>query len=243
MKLKISTLLTASALAISFCQSVNATSIIFADNFNRGGNNYDRNGWNETEQSNNDVKLIRTEEDGNNRAYLLQNSPEVGTTTASNPDAAVTRLFDVSAYDHLSLSFNWMGTKTTDKGLSGDFLNLSWRSSTDSAWSNIWRSNLGDQHGALKDLSEDEFKTTLNLSSITASNFYLRFWTDVTNSSSGNEEGAYIDNFKLTGNTRNQSSGQSGVNALAISNVPEPSAIALLGLGVMGWLGFKRKSV
>ncbi|MEQ1619999.1 MAG: PEP-CTERM sorting domain-containing protein [Methylococcales bacterium] len=240
MKLKISTLLTASTLAISFCQSVHATPFSFEDNFNRVSGKTVGNGWSEIEYGDRgNVKLqnLDNHESTSNQALsLIGNSDN---TSASHPDAAATHFFNLSNIELLSLSFNWISNGKTEKQ---DFLNLSWATSNGSGaeWTPLWKENLGGKNSE-NDLSKDKTKVTLNnLNSLfNQSSVYLRFWTSVNSSN----EGAYIDNFKLTGNTRNQSSGQSGVNALAISNVPEPSAIALLGLGVMGWLGFKRKSV
>lgn len=211
MKLKNSRILLVSVLAFAFSPVANAT-IIFSDNFNRSNSNSLGVNWTEIENDSNDV-------------VISGNTLRLRDEISGNPDAAATTIaLSTLGYDTLGLSFDWKPMKAE----SSDELHVSWSSSSNTGYQYLWSTGLGG--------SESSFVTQALTNLIALNNFssfYLRFWTDVSSS----DEGAYIDNVQLTGSRILPTPPTQAQIALA---VPEPTALWMLGLGLLGLVGYKR---
>lgn len=181
------------ALLCNFASLAQAT-VLFSDNFNRSDNNTVGNGWVELEDDANDVAIW------NNSMRLRDYLP-------GNPDAASTNALSTAGYTDITLTFDWAASDNTE---SSDDLYVDW-SSDGVTYHTLFHTGLGG--------SGFESVSLGPLGIGGHDPFYLRFWTDVSQSS----EWAAIDNVVLSG---------TAVVANNPSTVPEPGTLALFGLGI-----------
>ncbi|GJL64971.1 MAG: hypothetical protein NPIRA04_36250 [Nitrospirales bacterium] len=194
--------------------TASAGSIIFQDNFNRGQGYFKYsstvgNGWYETEKSYNDVAI----------SY---NHLQLRDSLSGLPDAAASRWINTSGYQNISLMYDFKPLSASDYS---DKLYVDFRTLGNNSWTNIASHSLGGNSWTWNTASLNSYANNTKLQ--------LRFWTDVTDSSSGNYEGVYIDNVQLMGDA-----------IAAPAAVPEPSTMALFATGMVGmglWRARKNK--
>ncbi|GJL50558.1 MAG: hypothetical protein NPIRA01_17850 [Nitrospirales bacterium] len=171
------------------------------DNFNRGYYGHSStvgNGWYETEKSYNDVAI----------SY---NHLQLRDSLSGLPDAAATRWINTSGYQNISLMYDFKPLSASDYS---DKLYVDFRTLGSNTWTKLASHSLGG--------SGWSWNTKYLSSSATDTKLQLRFWTDVSDSYSGNYEGAYIDNVKLWG------------DPVPVTATPEPSTMALFATGMVG---------
>lgn len=189
-----------------------AAAPIFEDTFNRSGTgNTVGNGWFEVERTPSDVAIDSSQ-------YLALTDARDG-----SPDAVATRLdINANGYGNLLLAFSWAVYNNDSDA--ADYLYLDARTGGSSIWTNLATLSLGGSERVFA-----EFSTLLEW---TDSLLELRFWTDVSGGSgNSNNEGALIDWVRVSGDAPLDPSAVNALDALAI---PEPSSVALLGLGMFG---------
>jgi hypothetical protein len=103
----------------------------------------------------------------------------------------------------VSVSFSWSPFAASE---GSDFLNLAWKRSTDTTYTNVGSLALGNGGSGDFTLSSFNLGALANNTSID-----LRFWTNVN----VDDEGAFLDSVTVTA-------------------VPEPASLALLGIGLLG---------
>lgn len=220
-------------------QASNAASVdLFTDNFDRSTSNNIGNAWRSYENDDDDVAIIddpysRTRDDNVLRLRDRQGSGSV--------DAGVKLSFDSSAYDSLTIAFDWSPLEDSDNK---DKLILQY-SSNDKDWFKLFElaleSDEDDEHEHEHDegdwmyQSASYAKTDNKYKDMFGTGLYLRLITDV----SSKKEGALIDNFSLLGLTEPSQEGGS----LPAAAVPEPGTLALLGLGLFAAFGRKGRVV
>lgn len=177
--------------------------VIWEDNFNRPSNtNTVGNGWSEIQNSNNDVAI--TSFGGSNRFVRMRDS-------RSGIDAAISQLGGISTvgYLNINLAYDWRPLSNSDNS---DDLIVEWKLISDASWNSGATHSLGGSG-----TTSSNFNLGINAANVT--NLQFRFRVDVTDNSSGNNEGSYLDNVVLSGD---------------LSQIPEPATISLLGLGLLG---------
>ncbi len=184
---------------------------IWSDGFNRANSNTVGNGWSEIQNSGNDVRI-------SSNSLLMRDS------VSGLPDAAAaSATIDTTGYENISVSFRWRSLTANE---SSDDLYLSWAldpspaPTNEGAWTQAFHGGSGGTNW---------FSQTSALGLGAANTMLdLMFWTNVSDSSSGNHEGFKIDYVKVTGD---------------LSVVPLPTAVPLFGAGlaIMGFVGWRKK--
>jgi hypothetical protein len=177
---------------------------VFSDDFNRAISNSVGNGWTEQESQAGDISIVNRS--GTNHQMQIQDL---------SPQAIASHVSGVSTVDfaQLSLSYEWAPLSNTEPD---DQLLVEWRdgSVVGSVWNLIATHDLnGGQAYVAETFS-------LSPSSSGLADFELRFRLNVNQ----NNEGALVDNVLLSGTSATTSS----------NRVPEPSALALAGIGLLG---------
>lgn len=137
-------------------------------------------------------------------------------------DASAKRTIDTKSVLNLTLDFDW---KPLEDSANNDYLYVSWRKNSSSSWVDLFTGSnalsLGGSSSQYNHATND-----ITLASVT-SQFQLRFWTDVHGQSEEDQnKGVYIDNVVLKS-----------------SSVPEPAMLMLLGFGLLGFEGYRRRTV
>jgi hypothetical protein len=194
---------------LSFCSAAMVTLalatpasavVIFSDDFNRPNSNIVGNGWTEIDSQNNDVKIL------NNRLRLRDND--------TTPDAQAAQLgLSTVGFENITLSYDWAPI-----GISDAADKLIVQISIGAGYTTIGTHFLGGPGGVFT----SEF-FALPTFAFDTTPFKLRFRTNVTENSSGDREGAFVDNVVLSG-----------------TRIPEPGTMALFAVGLAG-LGYARR--
>lgn len=197
-----SQLIPAIALSLAMPMAAAGPTTIFADDFNRTDSNTVGNNWSEIQNVNNDVAIANGE-------LRLRDQASGNNGTAAGPDAAVTRTISTLGFMNVEVAFMWRPLTASE---STDFLNLAWKKSTDTIYTNVAALALGSNNTAFVPASF-ALGALANNTSID-----LRFWTNVDASN----EGAFLDSVTVTA-------------------VPEPTSVGLLGIGLFGAMLMRRR--
>lgn len=198
------------AATLTFAASATVASVVlFEDDFGRINSNSVGNGWIELESGNADVAIT------GERLRLRDN-------LAGSPDAAAASfVIDATGYENLMVSFDWRPLNTND---GGERLNLSYAldpapaPTLQAQWTRVFRDGNGG--------------TTVSSESVSISPgadnslFNIMFWSQVSNGTSGNSEGFFVDNVVVTGE---------------LTPVPLPAGGALLLGGLAAFGAMRRK--
>jgi|GEM_PF-1880216 len=196
------------------CTSWSHGALIFSDDFSRDNSNDVQNNWQELEKDSNDVAIYQQQ------LRLRDNQSET-------PSAAALQAISLESYQDLRLTFDWRATTSTE---ASDTLFVGWQRQ-DESFTNLWSSALGGS--GFNTVSFD-----ITTADIPADYASLAIWIAV---GSANET-VYIDNLLLSGELINSGSTEDGGPTENSSQVPEPSSLALLTLG-LALVTRKKKSI
>ena len=176
------------AAALLCCGGSASAVTIFSDDFNRAISDTVGNSWTETESASSSVSIVHVTGAAGDNQLKLQGS--LGNNT--DLDAAVAQLAGLSAasLQNITLSFDFLGLNTG----SSNTLTAQWKLHSSPTWTTIGEFALNDLTLPLNPSGLLSLGSSANNALID-----IRLFTDASNGSGGNSDGAYIDNVVLSG--------------------------------------------